>query len=50
MAERDLARVPGDVRKRLVELAAAVDAELPPNHDEVHGHADIDWNIVLGED
>lgn len=34
-----------DARKRLMEL--------PPNHDEIHAHADIDWtaeNIVRGED
>jgi hypothetical protein len=34
--------VVGDARKRLTDL--------PPNHDEIHGHEDIDWNIVRGED
>lgn len=42
----DLAHTVGDARKRLTD-------PLPPNHDEVHAHADVDWtaeNIVRGED
>lgn len=38
----DIGSVVGDARKRL--------AELPANHDEVHAHEDVDWNIVRGED
>ena len=24
--------------------------QLVPNHDEVHAHEDVDWNVVRGED
>lgn len=41
-----LGRAVGDARKRL--------AELPPNHDEIAAHCDVDFtaddNIVLGQE
>jgi hypothetical protein len=37
---RDYGLTVGDARKRLAPL----------NHDEVHAHLDVDWNIVRGED